>query len=90
MTFDVDFLADLLKQPERVSRTRKPKDTRDQDTWFKLEHILDSECSNENCISVELNQPKGRKRVVSEVNGHRMCRFCFLYGWHHEGDSLNK
>lgn len=86
MTFDVDFLAELLKQPEKAPRTRKPKDTRDQDTWFKLDHNISGRCSNENCISVELNQPRGRDRVTSIVNQHEMCRFCFLYGWHYEGD----
>lgn len=80
---DLNFLTDLLAQPEKAARTRKPKDTRDQDTWYKLEHIIMGTCSNEECVSVQMEQPKGRNRVTSTVNGHEMCRFCFLYGWHH-------
>lgn len=44
---DIDFLQDLIDTPDppKGTRTRKPKDTRDQDTWFKLDHI------NNRCLS---------------------------------------
>lgn len=39
---NLDFLQELIETPDppRGTRTRKPKDTRDQDTWFKLDHII--------------------------------------------------
>lgn len=38
---NLDFLEELVSTPDPLkgTRTRKPKDTRDQDTWFKLDHI---------------------------------------------------
>lgn len=80
--FDINFLKELIDQPERAPRrAAKAKDTRDQDTWFKLEHNLMGTCSNPECISIQLDRPQGRNRVTAEVNGYEMCRFCFLYGW---------
>jgi hypothetical protein len=80
---DLNFLNDLLSQPDKAPRTKKLSDTRDNDTWFSLFHKIMGTCSNENCISIEMQQPRGRNRVTADVNGHEMCRFCFLYGWHH-------
>ena len=85
---DVDFLAALMAMPDVTPRARKAKDTRDNDTWFKLSHIIMGTCSNTNCISVELERPQGRNRVTALVNGYEMCRFCFLYGWQHTHPSL--
>lgn len=41
-SLSLDFLQELIDTPEppRGTRTRKPKDTRDSETWFKLNHIL--------------------------------------------------
>lgn len=38
---DLDFLQELIDTPDppKGTRTRKPKDTRDADTWFRLDHI---------------------------------------------------
>ena len=38
----LDFLQELIDTPDppKGTRTRKAKDTRDTDTWFKLDHIL--------------------------------------------------
>lgn len=80
--FDLNFLEELLSQPERTARSRKAKDTRDYDTWFTLDHIVMGTCSNPKCISVELERPQGRNRVTASVNSYEMCRFCFLYEWH--------
>lgn len=82
--FDLDFLTNLLAQPEREPRTKKVVDTRDNDTWFKQEHIVMGCCTNPNCVSIELKQEKGRNRVTAIINGYEMCRFCFLYGWQHK------
>ena len=88
-TFDLDFLNDLLSQPEKAPRSNKPKDVRDHDTWFKLMHNISGYCSNEECVAELLGvvnqfsgQRQGRNRITAEVNGHEMCRFCFLEGWH--------
>jgi hypothetical protein len=39
---DLDFLQELVDTPDppKGTRTRKPKDTRDTETWFKLDHIV--------------------------------------------------
>jgi len=38
---DLNFLNELIETPDppKGTRTRKPKDTRDLDTWFKLDHV---------------------------------------------------
>lgn len=51
---DLDFLQDLIDTPEppRSPRSRKKVDTRDHDTWYKLEHILSRcfNCDGINCV----------------------------------------
>lgn len=51
---DLDFLNDLIETPDppKGTRTRKPKDTRDLDTWFKLDHVNNRclDCGEINCI----------------------------------------
>lgn len=51
---DLDFLTELIETPDppKGTRTRKPKDTRDQDTWFKLDHINNRclDCGEINCV----------------------------------------
>lgn len=51
---DLDFLQDLIDTPDppKGTRTRKPKDTRDHDTWFKLDHINNRclDCGEINCV----------------------------------------
>jgi hypothetical protein len=90
-SFDLDFLSDLLAQPERSPRSKKIADVRDHDTWFKLEHNISGRCSNEECVAELLGvvnqfsgKRQGRNRATAIVNGHEMCRFCFLEGWRHQ------
>jgi len=87
--FDLAFLNDLLSQPEREPRTKKKVDVRDHDHWFALIHNISGRCSNEECVAELLgvvNQftgnRQGRDRITAVVNGHEMCRFCFLDNWH--------
>jgi hypothetical protein len=51
---DLEFLQDLIDTPEppKGTRTRKPKDVRDVDTWFKLDHINNRchSCGGINCV----------------------------------------
>lgn len=88
--FDINFLNDLLSQPDKQPRTKKVKDVRDNDTWFSLFHNIQGYCSNEQCVAEILQvvnqfsgKRQGRNRVTAVVNEHEMCRFCFLDGWHH-------
>ncbi len=50
---DLDFLEALIETPDppKGTRTRKPKDTRDQDSWFKKDHINNRclDCGAINC-----------------------------------------
>ena len=85
---DIDFINDLLSQPERASGPRKPKDVRDMEHWFKLPHNIMGRCSNVECVAEILQvvnqfsgERQGRDRVTSVVNEHEMCRYCFLDGW---------
>ena len=85
-------IANLLTQASkpRTPGVRKKKDTRDYDTWFDLEHIIDSACEIEDheervngfdFEDLELYEKAlNRKRIVATVNGKLMCRYCFLSG----------
>ena len=57
---------------------------RDYQTWFKLAHkILDKEdvevkgLTNPECVDPRV----GRTILVAEVNGMKVCRYCFLDGF---------
>lgn len=51
---DLDFLQDLIDTPEppRTTRARKKADTRDFETWSKLDHIISRcfSCDSINCV----------------------------------------
>jgi hypothetical protein len=52
---DLDFLQDLIDTPEPPRSTRGPRkkaDTRDTETWWKLEHIISRcfSCNMVNCV----------------------------------------
>ncbi len=74
----------------RTPRERKRKDVRDYDAWFDLEHISTSACEvqdHEDRVNgfdfedLELYEKAlNRKRMVAEVNGKFMCRYCYLSG----------
>jgi hypothetical protein len=78
---NIDFLQELLDAPEeKTTRTRKPKDIRDQDVWFKLNHNVMGVCSQgTECLGLVLHN-KGPGRVTAVVNGVEMCRLDFLNG----------
>jgi hypothetical protein len=86
---NLDFLQELIDAPqevERKSRTRKPKDIRDQTTWFRLNHNISGTCSQkQECLGLLLYD-KGPGRVTSIVNEVEMCRICFLEGLAYHGD----
>lgn len=81
---NLDFLQELLDIPDDpVNRTRKPKDVRDYDTWFKLDHIILGTCSQgPNCAGKILHN-KGPGRITAIVNNIEMCRIDFLGGLAH-------
>jgi hypothetical protein len=69
-------LSAVMRAPQ--SKPRKPKIIeRSYHNWFyELNHSYDK-CENLDCID-----PRGTdSAMVAEVNGKRMCRFCFLANW---------
>ena len=75
----------LLAPKPRASKGKPKIDTsiRTVETWFALAHKMFDEdrqemakCENPDCPDV-----RTRVDVVSEVNGKKMCRICFLSGW---------
>lgn len=90
-----DQIASLLANASkpRTPGVRKKKDTRDYDSWFDLEHIIDSSCEiethedNVNKFEFEdlelYEKALNPKRIVAIVNGKVMCRYCFLAGAEH-------
>lgn len=85
-SIDPAMIASLLAKPERSSTARKkkdPTDTRDHLTWFKLDHIIDSECAydkHDEVLATVATDKKGRNRIVVEVKGVHICRLCYLSG----------
>lgn len=71
---DLEFLQDLIDTPDppKGTRTRKPKDTRDVDTWFKLDHINNRclECGEINCIEI------GYEGATEESSFKSHCMLC--------------
>ena len=70
----------------RTSSGRKldPND-RSYQAWFSLNHMMIDHdtnemlwCENENCSDP---REKEHGQTVVEVNGRKMCRFCFVEGW---------
>lgn len=89
---DLDFLQEILELPEkeaRTPRTRKPKDVRDHDNWFRLEHNISGTCSQgEDCLG-RIYYGKGPGRVTAIVNGIEMCRIDFLEGLGYNGGEVS-
>jgi hypothetical protein len=91
MSLTPDQIKALLAIPSKRGGRGKGGKTidtsvRDYETWFKLAHKImdaeevdgtDNECSNPIC----LDPREGRSRVLAEVNGLVMCRYCFLDGF---------
>jgi len=88
-----EHIKSLLAKPERKGRTKSGPNTsvRDHKTWFALapqsrEELKDLRCENPNCLDPRppkisaLGQEIKHQHVI-EVNGQKMCRYCFLGGW---------
>jgi len=72
----------LLKQPQPKTRKKK-KIERTHRVWFHNLPQIMGQCSNPDCID-----PRNLSQVhVAEVDGHLMCRFCFVAGWKDDGDA---
>lgn len=79
-----DILRLLAPKPgRRSSKNKIDTSIRTVETWFALAHKLFDEdtqqmskCENPNC-----QDKRSRVDVIAEVNGAKMCRFCFLSGW---------
>lgn len=79
----------LAKPVKRARRGKKGPDpsVRDYATWFALKPISgDTRCENSNCVDPRParltamgNEIKYQSLV--EINGVKMCRYCFLNGW---------
>lgn len=70
---------EVMRTPQ--SKPRKPKVLeRSWHNWFyETEHSY-GECENPDCID-----PRGFDEVmVTQANGAKMCRFCFIAGWRSE------
>jgi|SRR5215471_14477695 len=67
----------------RGARSKANLNDRSYQAWFKHDHILIKEkepvfCDNPDCIDV---RDKKYGQVVVDLNGTKMCRFCFIEGW---------
>ena len=92
MPLSAEKIAQLqaLKNKPKVRRGGRAKSAIDTsirtlETWFKLHHrFYDYEtkeplvCENPNCLDP---RETGKGRMVVEVEGHYMCRYCFLGGY---------
>lgn len=84
-------IAALLESPTGRGGGRVKKDVtepRERVVWFKLySHIREEGCENPDCMDNEREKDKDNPkynrgvRIVSEVKGKFMCRYCFLGGW---------
>ncbi len=90
MTFekvDLSAIAGIVAKGNTRPQRAKAKATidtsvRDHNTWFKLKQEF-GECSNEDCIDPRLIKNGGNKTIamVSEIDGKKTCRYCFLEGF---------
>ena len=83
---DLAAVKELLTKPAppKTKRQSRKLDTKDRSltNWFKFSHQLNPDgefdCSNPNCLC----PPEARgKRPTSEIDGTRMCRYCFVGGY---------
>ena|SRR5215831_843327 len=71
--------------PRTSSGKKLDPNDRSYQAWFALNHMMiDHEtngmlfCDNENCLDP---RDKQYGQTVVEINGRKMCRFCFVEGW---------
>lgn len=83
---DPTQIANLLKTDDEKQRSRAnasikrgkyPTEPRTYETWWKLPATFDK-CTNEDCVDPRDNITG--KSMVAEVNGTKICRYCFLAG----------
>jgi hypothetical protein len=83
---DPTQIASLLKRDDeesqargnaRIRRKLNVTEPRTYEVWFKLTTHFDS-CENVDCVDPRDN--KLGKAMVAEVNGGKICRYCFLAG----------
>jgi len=69
-------LDEVMRAPQSKPRKSKTLE-RNYSNWFYETHHSYGQCENPDCID-----PRGNDSVmVAEVNGAKMCRYCFLAGW---------
>jgi hypothetical protein len=86
MSLDPKRITELLAKPARGGQRKVVVITRDYQGWFKCaQKLIDDEtgeladCENPNCQDPRHGTDKSV--VVTEINGKKMCRYCFLEGW---------
>jgi hypothetical protein len=82
---DKDFIDNLLKAPQKVSRARKANDltrveSRTYTVWFTLRQTF-GVCSNPDCKDQRPLKTSDGNAMCIDVNGTTMCRLCFLDGF---------
>jgi hypothetical protein len=77
-----DEIASILAKSKRKPRGKKYDfKTRTVANWFTIPHSMGT-CSNEDCESPA--EKGGRNRMVADIDGHIMCRICFVAGWRND------
>lgn len=74
-------LDEVLRAPQSKPRKSKVLE-RTYYNWFYQTMQTYGQCENPDCID-----PRGTdSAMVAEVNGAKMCRFCFLAGWNEKSE----
>lgn len=71
--------------PRTSSGKRLDPNDRSVQAWFSLNHLMMNHDTNEMlwCSNPDCLDPRDKQygQTVVEVNGSKMCRFCFVEGW---------
>lgn len=71
--------AEVMRAPQSKPRKSKTLERTYHNWFYETQHTY-GQCENADCID-----PRGgESAMVAEINGHKMCRFCFLAGWNSE------
>jgi|SRR5215469_13548682 len=89
MPLDPEKLKRLMaikdKPKTRGGRRKSGPDVnvRTYETWFALQHLMMNNETKElfKCENPDCQDPRHKGILVVDVNGTKMCRFCFLDGW---------
>lgn len=86
MPLDPELIKQLINKPKRTGggggkgKAKVDTSVRDHVTWFKLvSKLLDEDTSE--MLTCENPDCPGTGHMCTEINGHQMCRICFLEGW---------